>query len=348
MVLREEATSKDLATTRDARLARRRIERHERYLSLLRLAYRTRVDNGYDTAKLDSVIKQGEDELEQLTARPQGRILQRGRPKLKSDRRCTVYIDECGSHSLKAKENLSTFALAAVIIDDSAATEVDRQWKSWKRRYLGAASKQVHEPDVRKQEKSFYCGGDVAHQRRAVAALPNIIRGLNFTAIVCIVHRPEYLKAIGNVALDDSLPTHPYLMTLHFTAERVALALEHELGGAKARFVVESRGELEDAALQYEFARLFLDGTTYVSASWFRQKFLPGMEFKTKDDNSTGLQLADLCARPCADKIMHPTTTPDRWDAVRSKLCEGRHTEHSILGLKVIPWHEKYADVWTS
>ncbi len=112
--------------------------------------------------------------------------------------------------------------------------------------------------------------------------------------------------------MDQSLPTHAYLMTLHFLTERVVMILDRQFDAARGRVVAESRGLLEDALLQYEFARLQLDGTSYISSAWFRHQLCPGIEFKGKMDNETGLQLADLMARPCGEKILDPACTPDR------------------------------------
>jgi hypothetical protein len=137
-------------------------------------------------------------------------------------------------------------------------------------------------------------------------------------------------------------------MALHFVAERLAIALDKLFGGGRAHVVAESRGPKEDALLQYEFARLQLDGTSYVSASFFRQQLCPGIDFRDKKRSETGLQFADLLARPCAEKVLDPASTPARWPELRSKLCPTQETANSILGLKIIPWDERYVEVWKS
>jgi hypothetical protein len=314
-------------------------------LAFLRLARRSRADNGLSTDSIDQLIEQYQQELENLSVRAGGRIISRRRPLVATSETCTIFIDECGSHSLKAKESFDAFCLAAVIIRDSEFSEFDQNWKKWKAVYLKTEKSIVHEPDVRRGNGSFYCGGDPKKRAAAIESLPSIIEVLPFRGIVCIVNRPKYLAAFGDVPLDASLPQHPYLMTLHFIAERAALALQEHYGGAKARLVFESRGPKEDAMMQYEFARLFLDGTSYVSAKFFRAQFLPGLTFLSKSDNSSGLQLADLMARPCAEKVLKPDSNPERWPAFRKKLCEGKHTAHSILGLKVLPWDERLENV---
>ncbi|HTU71642.1 MAG TPA: hypothetical protein VMF11_15170, partial [Candidatus Baltobacteraceae bacterium] len=194
---------------------------------------------------------------------------------------------------------------------------------------------------------SFWCGGDKTKQKTALLQLDDIISGLPFNAICCVLQRDKYLEKWGTDAPNESLPhkhlpNHAYVMMLSFMAERIALSLQAHFGGAQGRLVLEARDPLGDALLQYEFARLFLDGTAYISAAYFRHQFLPGLRFITKDSNSSGMQLADLLARPCADKVLDPMSDPPRWGIFQRKLCTGRVTANSILGLKVIPWDESY------
>ena len=85
-----------------------------------------------------------------------------------------------------------------------------------------------------------------------------------------------------------------------------------------------------------------------VTSTWFRQVLHPGIRFEGKETNATGLQIADLLARPCAEKVANPASTPDRWPELRHKLGTGQETKHSIIGLKVVPWHERYEDLWKS
>ena len=137
-------------------------------------------------------------------------------------------------------------------------------------------------------------------------------------------------------------------MALDFLLERIVLALETHFNGAYGHIIAEARGPREDALLQYEYVRLHLDGTSYISPSWFRQQLAPSIEFKIKKDNISGLQIADLLARPCGEKILDPSSSPVRWPQFRGKLCPGQETAHSILGLKVVPWGQRYADIWKS
>lgn len=349
MTPRQEPTPEDLAASRVTRIQARRLAHQESYLSLLRMAERKRKLLGAHTAGVQQLIQEGDAELRAILSASGGRIEPRRRPLHKDlTRRCRVFLDECGSHNLAAKEEFDAFALAAVIVPEPDYRELDRRWRAWKATNLGSEQKVVHEPDVRKGRGAFWCHGSRAQRVLLNESLRKVLRSLDFTAIVCVVNRPAYLKEIGNRPLDESLPGHLYLMALNFFAERLVMALDRHFQGARGKVVAESRGLLEDAALQYEYVRLQLDGTSYVSASWFRHQLVPAIEFAKKQDNISGLQMADLLARPCAEKVLDPSSRPDRWPEFREKLCPRQETAHSIIGLKIVPWAEKYAEIWKS
>lgn len=348
--VKKQSTPDDLEASRDQRVRRRAADRIESSVTYLRFARSLRAANGQECERLDALIKSSEDELTTLRAELGGTLMPRLRPnpERRSAEKYLLFVDECGNHALNAKETFSTFCLSGVLVSESAHARFDELWRAWKTTWLGSAEKIVHEPDVRKGERSFWFDGDAERRAAAYAALDGALASLPYMGFACVLHRDDYVAQHGKASLDSSLPQHPYLMTVNFLAERVALALENELGGATARWIIESRGVREDAAFQFEFARLFLDGTTYLTPHYFRHVFKPGLEFHDKKANTSGLQIADLQARPCAEKVQDPSSAPPRWHAVRRNLCRGEYTGHSILGFKVMPWDVRFERLWDS
>lgn len=258
-------------------------------------------------------------------------------------------MDECGSTSLNAKQSdFGVFALSAVIIPASRYETVDRRWKAWKTEVWGDPKRRIHEPELRKSRGAFWFEGRTARQNEVRESLSDVLRELDFMLITVVVHRDEYFALHGRDPIDASLPLSVYHMVLDFMSERLVRALHDCFDNARGHLVAEARGPLEDAQLQQEFARLHIDGTSYVSGSWFRQQLQPGIQFGTKPECITGLELADLAARPCAEKVLAPDRTPPRWPEFREKLCSLQRTKHSPLGLKIVPWDDKYVDIWKS
>ena len=349
MSKRKDPTPEELAASRDTRIAAMRLDRHERYLALLKHAQRIRVNNNAPDT-LATIIASGESELQGLHSRATGRIPLRRRPKKTSDpaNKCIIFIDECGASSLAAPDAFDAFVIAAIIVPEGDYPKLNKQWKRWKHDNLGSPKRFIHEPDIRRGMNPFYFKGDATKRFEVIQSLNELIAKMDFAATACVVNRPEYKAQIGMTSMDESLPEHPYLMVLDFLMERIVMILEAQFNGARSHIIAEARGSREDALLQYEYVRLQLDGTSYISPSWFRQQLAPAIEFRTKKDNCLGLQLADLLARPCGEKILDPSATPDRWSEFREKLCPGQETAHSILGLKVVPWSDRYIDIWKS
>ena len=66
---------------------------------------------------------------------------------------------------------------------------------------------------------------------------------------------------------------------------------------------------------------------------------MPGFEifFANKKTNSTGLQLADLTARPIGRHILDPLQPNRAWDIIESKLYRAPPSGEDGFGLKVFP-----------
>ncbi len=126
-------------------------------------------------------------------------------------------------------------------------------------------------------------------------------------------------------------------MCLDFVVERYVHFLYYIGGDAHGIVLAESRGPLEDAKVQQEYVRLMIEGTQYHSASWFRYQLAPFIKFLPKQSNHTGLQIADLAARPCADKVLAPQSQPPRWVVFRKKLYDGGEGRPESYGLKAFP-----------
>jgi hypothetical protein len=338
----------ELEASRGPRVARRRLERLDEYVSLLRRAKSTFLATGVKNADplLQKLINNADGLRGDLQLAAEGRVFHRKRPKNSVPRpadNCLVFIDECGAHTLGARDTFPVFCLAAVIVREIAWQKLDLVVRAWKVTTVDDENFVIHEPDIR-----YRLGPWGKSERDALLELLRELLGqIEFKVVACVVRRAEFVKDFGVGPLDESLPEHPYLMALDFLLERVLMVLDDEFNGGRAKVVAESRGALEDALLQYEFARLHLDGTSYMHSSWFRQQMHPGIHFESKGGQyATGLQLADLSARPIAEKVVSPTTTPDRWSEVARKLSRAQGTKNSILGLKIIPWDPLFEKLW--
>lgn len=116
-------------------------------------------------------------------------------------------------------------------------------------------------------------------------------------------------------------PWNPYEIALHFCMERLHMMLTAEKQHGKTVHVVfESRGAREDAELELEFRRIAGNDSHwgYRRHDFSRFDFQP--VFIPKAANASGLQLADLTARPIALSQLRPGQPNRAFEIIRPKL----------------------------
>jgi hypothetical protein len=94
----------------------------------------------------------------------------------------------------------------------------------------------------------------------------------------------------------------------------------------------ERRGAREDAEAELEFRRI-CDGHNATG-----RRFPFEIVMASKACNSSGLQLADLVARPIGRKVIKPEQPNRAFDVIQAKL-RSNPKNHSVLGwgLKIFP-----------
>lgn len=91
------------------------------------------------------------------------------------------------------------------------------------------------------------------------------------------------------------------------------------------------RGEKEDNQLELAFRRICAGANTLNQRLPFELVMIP------KASNSTGLQMADLVARPIGIKVLRPAQPNRAHDIVAKKFCRSPAGEMKGWGLKVVP-----------
>lgn len=100
--------------------------------------------------------------------------------------------------------------------------------------------------------------------------------------------------------------------------------------------VVECRGRKEDAALELEFRRVC------AGANKFGKPLPFEIVFADKKANSSGLQFADLVARPIGLSLVRPEQANRAFEVLKSKFfCSGGRKQTGVgfeeWGLKIRP-----------
>ena len=238
-----------------------------------------------------------------------------------------VYVDESGDHGLERIDSeYPLFVLTFCIFKKSDyISTIVPTLQSLKFRYWGHDAVVLHEHDLRKNRSAdFSLLLDATIREPLMADLNAAVESMPFHIITTVLrkelHRNNYIS-----------PEHPYHLSLEFCLERLRLFLETRkvnMTTNKTHLIFESRGKEEDDALELAFRRI-------MDRNFFRNTAFE-MRFVSKKANCSGIQLADLVARPIGLHTLRPQQKNRAFDIIQPKLFT-RNGKHIGYGLKIFP-----------
>ena len=241
-----------------------------------------------------------------------------------------VYVDESGDHSLQSiDENYPIFVLAFCIFHKRHYSEVIvPALEKFKFNYFGHDQVVLHENEIRKEKGQFNIFRSRDEKNQFLGQLTNIIEKSNFILVSCAIDKRKIKAA------DEQ---NPYHTALGFCMETLYEFLhEKDEHGKKTHVIVECRGQKEDKELELEFRRI-CDGNNRLTQSMPFEVL-----FADKKVMSTGLQLADLVARPIGINTLRPEQENRAFDVLREKFyCDGGRQalgkNFEGVGMKIYP-----------
>jgi len=242
-----------------------------------------------------------------------------------------VYVDESGDHGMQTLDpNYPIFVLAFCIFYKKHYSEkVVTALEKFKFNNFGHDIIILHEREIRKETGPFkFVNADA--KWRFVHELSNIIDRSNFILVSCIIDKK---KLTDRMAEADN----PYHLALAFCLETLHDFLaEKNQSEKKTHVVFECRGKKEDRDLELEFRRV-CDGANRKGIQLPFEIILAD-----KKANSSGLQLADLVARPIGMNFLRPDQQNRAFDVLKAKFfCSGGRENvgegFENWGLKIFP-----------
>lgn len=229
-----------------------------------------------------------------------------------------IYADESGSPSLDGVDpDFPLFVLVLVAIrkahyTDSLVPAVQRL----KFKHTGHDQIILHERDIRRQSGQF-----------AFLQLNPVSRATFLKDIDSIVESAE-LNVVASVIRKQALvarysdPWNPYDIALHFAMERTFDFLV-ELGevGKHVHVTFEKRGAHEDQTLNAAFVRITTNGSNWGTNNRNFRRLNWSAHFTDKRANCSGLQLADLFARPIGLSVLRPNQNNRAFDILKPKIA---------------------------
>jgi hypothetical protein len=243
-----------------------------------------------------------------------------------------VYVDESGDHGMQTVDDqYPLFVLAFCVFHKRHYSEqVVSALEKFKFNYFGHDQVILHENEIRKEKGAFTIFRNREQKFQFLDELTGIIEHSNFILISCVIDKRSLRK-------QADMDSNPYHLALGFCLEALyEFLLEKEQHEKKTFVVVECRGKKEDDDLELEFRRI-CDGNNRLNKS------LPfEVLFSDKKAMSSGLQLADLVARPIGLNVLRPEQENRAFDVLKRKFyCDGGRagvgTDYEGLGLKIYP-----------
>lgn len=239
-----------------------------------------------------------------------------------------VYVDESGDHSLESVDaQYPVFVLAFCVFNKNHyATQVVPALANFKFKHFGHDVVVLHETDIRKERGSFRFSSR-PHKEAFLDELTRIIEDNNFILIASVIDKARLRERSEN----------PYHLALGFCLETLyELMQEKHQEDLPTHVVVECRGRKEDAELELEFRRICAGENRFGNPLPFE------VVFADKKTNSSGLQLADLVARPIGLSVVRPAQVNRAFDALKRKFfCSGGRknvgVDYDGWGLKIHP-----------
>lgn len=228
-----------------------------------------------------------------------------------------IYVDESGDHSLSnINDEYPLFVLTFCLfkIHDYIHSAVPIL-QTFKFKYFGHDQIILHETDIRKTKHPFaFLRTNKELREDFLSDLSNTIESTSFTIIPIIIDKLELKKRYTR-------PINPYNLGLRFGLEKLNNILTSKgQEGKEICIVFEKRGENEDKELELEFLRICHKNEQFgyktVNFGNINYKFL----LADKKTNSSGLQLADLTARPIGINFLRPNQNNRAYDIIKEKL----------------------------
>ena len=202
---------------------------------------------------------------------------------------------------------------------------------------MKSVDRRLHEPSIRGRRLGHFLNRFGTDPEAFSVTLENVLSETQYKIIASVIRKDEYKALFGRGRIDHFLPRAQYHIALDFILERFVHFLYHEANDARGVVIAERIGPKEGAELIKEYTRLQLEGTQYISPSWFRYQLNETLYFGDKDDLFAGLEMTDIIARPIAEKVLKPSETPVRWEAIKGKFYDGGQGRPESYGLKVFP-----------
>ncbi|MGD8290060.1 MAG: DUF3800 domain-containing protein [Desulfobacterales bacterium] len=252
-----------------------------------------------------------------------------------------MYVDEVGNSDLKSSDNpLHRFlSLTGVVVELGYVSEkLFPNIEKLKFDYFKSHPDDpiiLHRKELVNAKYPFIALKDEKVKRKFDKELLAFLNEWEYSVITVCLDKKAH-KDTYNVWRYD-----PYHYCLAMLLERYTFFLEQKQ--IPGEVMAESRGGKEDRRLKASFAKLWQEGTQFISPERFHEVFTSKqLKVKPKSNNISGLQLADIIAHPSRNEILSENKLLDRPLAPFAKkiidILQSKYYQHQgkVFGKKFI------------
>ena len=239
-----------------------------------------------------------------------------------------LFLDECGDQNLANFDPVfPVFTLCGIILSESDYGILSNRVVEIKQKYWKGKKIILHSRDIRKCEKGFEILFDLNVKKSFYEDINSIMKDTPYTVVSCSIMKEPYIRKYGRLS-------DVYGLSLSYIIERTVFFLDSQnKKGIELHVCAEKRGKKEDTSL-LGYYNTVLDRGTYFANSSRIKTYFKNFEFKDKQDNVIGLQIADLAAYPITRHVLDKHLVNFAFDILESKIYAQNGKQH---GLKVVP-----------
>lgn len=243
-----------------------------------------------------------------------------------------MFLDESGGHNLSVVEkDYPVFVLGGVIMDKHyAETELVQRMDEFKKALFGRTDIILHTSDITRNRNGFERLKETEFRKCCYIELNHLMRQAEYKVVACVIKKEAHLARHGIAAVD------PYLLSLRLLIEWFCFEVGNvEAGGM---VVAEKRGQPLDHELEIAWLEMKISGTQHMPAKDIQKRII-GLNLRSKSDNISGLQLADLIVSPIGRMILGKSLKED-FRIIESKLRRDPNGSYDGYVLVVLPKEE--------
>lgn len=220
------------------------------------------------------------------------------------------YADESGDHSLTSIDRTyPVFALSLCAFKKKTyCNRIVPKFQRLKFHYFGHDAVVLHEHEIRKQAGDFSLLTDRSIRGSFMTDLSTCLETSPFRIFPVVISKPDLRL--------DLFPENPYVISLQVSLRQAFRFLQsRQQSNKRTFFIFEKRGTKEDRELELEFRRI-VAGQNELGMPFDGFDIV----FSDKKTNSTGMQIADLTARPIGLSVFRRGQANRAFDLIRKKI----------------------------